>query len=135
TIVGRIVYSEYETSDCSARVPRSMSRVMPPVCRSRWKRRLSECRWRKVSSAIWREAPCVALAKISSRSSVNRLVDRRSAACEAETDDKGNFRIEGVMPGMRIDLIVEKVGYADAVYVKPGDKVVHVGDVKLIGKE
>ena len=34
-IVGRMLYSEYEISECTPRVPRSMSRVMPPVCRSR----------------------------------------------------------------------------------------------------
>ena len=33
--VGTMLYSEYEISECTARVPRSMSRVMPPVWRSR----------------------------------------------------------------------------------------------------
>jgi hypothetical protein len=35
TSVGRMLYSEYEISDSMARTPRSMSRVMPPVWRSR----------------------------------------------------------------------------------------------------
>ena len=33
--VGPMLYSEYEISECTPRVPRSMSRVMPPVWRSR----------------------------------------------------------------------------------------------------
>ena len=60
------------------RVPRSMSRVMPPVWRSRWKRRLSACRWRNTCSEIERAAPSVALANTSSRNSVNSAVDNRS---------------------------------------------------------
>ncbi len=35
TSVGRMLYSEYEMSDWMPRVPRSMSRLMPPVWRSR----------------------------------------------------------------------------------------------------
>ena len=41
------------------RVPRSMSRVMPPVWRFRWKRSDSECRWRNTCSAMVRTARCV----------------------------------------------------------------------------
>jgi hypothetical protein len=33
--VGTMLYSEYEISDSMPRTPRSMSRVMPPVWRSR----------------------------------------------------------------------------------------------------
>ena len=33
--VGMMLYSEYEMSDCTPRVPRSMSRVIPPVWRSK----------------------------------------------------------------------------------------------------
>ncbi len=79
-IVGTMLYREYEISECTARVPRSMSRVMPPVCRSRWKRRLNACRWRNTCSEMLRAVPSVALAKISSRSSVNSVVDSRSPA-------------------------------------------------------
>jgi hypothetical protein len=60
------------------RVPRSTSRVSPPVCRARWKRSDSACRWRKTSSAIVRTARCVAFANRNSRSSVNAVVDRRN---------------------------------------------------------
>ena len=35
TSVGTMEYSENDTSDSMPRTPRSMSRVMPPVCRSR----------------------------------------------------------------------------------------------------
>ena len=40
------------------RVPRSMSRVMPPVWRSRWKRSDRLCRWRNTPSATRRIARC-----------------------------------------------------------------------------
>ena len=33
--VGKMLYSESEMSECTARVPRSMSRVRPPVGRTR----------------------------------------------------------------------------------------------------
>ncbi len=66
-------------SECTARVPRSMSRVMPPVWRSRWKRRLSACRWPNTASEMLRAVPSVALAKISSRSSVKSEVESLSA--------------------------------------------------------
>jgi hypothetical protein len=61
------------------RVPRSMSRVRPPVWRSRWKRSDSECRWRKTFSAIVRTARCVTFANTNSRSSVNAVDASRSA--------------------------------------------------------
>ncbi|MNS89534.1 hypothetical protein D3C72_1235490 [compost metagenome] len=34
-MVGTMLYSDIEMSECTPRVPRSMSRVMPPVWRSR----------------------------------------------------------------------------------------------------
>ena len=76
--VGMMLYSEYEISECTARVPRSMSRVMPPVCRSRWKRRLSACRCENTFKEIERAAPAVAWENTSSRNSTNSEVDKRS---------------------------------------------------------
>ena len=49
-------------SEEMARVPRSISRVSPPVCRARWKRNDKRCKCSKVSSAIRRTARCVTLA-------------------------------------------------------------------------
>ena len=43
-MTGMMEKSMYDSSDEMPRVPRSMSRETPPVCRSRWNRRLSE--WR-----------------------------------------------------------------------------------------
>jgi len=51
------------------------------------------------------------------------------------TDDKGNFRIAGLVPGTRIDLFVPKVGFVRGLYVKPNAKTVDLGDVKLGTKE
>ncbi|MNS80929.1 hypothetical protein D3C72_1146260 [compost metagenome] len=73
-----MLYSEYEIKDWMPRVPRSMSRLMPPVCRSRWKRSDSACRWRKTWSAISRTALCVTFEKRISRNSVNSVPDSRS---------------------------------------------------------
>ena len=49
------------------RWPRSTSRVSPPVCRCRWKRSDSACRWRNTVSAILRTARCVTFANRNSR--------------------------------------------------------------------
>ncbi|MNE87199.1 hypothetical protein D3C80_1843720 [compost metagenome] len=73
-----MLYSEYEISDWMPRVPRSMSRLMPPVCRSRWKRSDSACRCRNTCSAISRTALCVTLEKRISRNSVNSVADSRN---------------------------------------------------------
>ena len=50
-------------------VPRSIARLMAPVRRSRWKRRLRPWRWRKVRTPAWRIARWATLAKTPSRSS------------------------------------------------------------------
>ena len=69
------------------RVPRSMSRVRPPVWRSRWKRSDSACRWRNTLSAISRTVRCVTLAKTYSRNSVKTEVDKPQ---QAVADDQGH---------------------------------------------
>jgi len=79
TSVGRIEYSEKLISVVTPRMPWSISRVTLPVRRSRWKRRLSECRWRNDCSDSVCTAACVTLAKKNSRSSVNSEVDSRSS--------------------------------------------------------
>ena len=71
-----------EIKELMPRVPRSISRVMPPVWRSRWKRRLMACKWRNTCRLMLRAVPSVALEKISSRSSVNSDVVSRSDARE-----------------------------------------------------
>ena len=55
------------------RVPRSMSRVSPPVCRSRWKRSDSECMCSKTSSATRRMARCATFTNTTSRSSLKSV--------------------------------------------------------------
>ena len=61
------------------RVPRSMSRVSPPVCRSRWKRSDSECMCSKTSSATRRMARCATFTNTTSRSSLKSVEDMRSS--------------------------------------------------------
>ena len=78
TSVGKMENSAYWISVEIPRCPRSTSRVSPPVCRERWKRRLSACRCRNTFSAILRTARCVTLANRNSRSSVKNVVDSRS---------------------------------------------------------
>ena len=59
------------------RVPRSMSRVSPPVWRSRWKRSDSECMCWKTSSATRRMARCATFTNTTSRSSLKSVEDMR----------------------------------------------------------
>ncbi len=71
--------SMYESSVEMPRVPRSMSRVTPPVCRSRWKRSDSACRCWNTCSATRRMARFATRTKTMSRNSANSVVDSRSS--------------------------------------------------------
>jgi hypothetical protein len=67
------------SSELMPRVPRSMSRVMPPVWRSRWKRKDRLCRWRNTPSAARRMARCTTRTNMTSRSSAKSVVEKRSS--------------------------------------------------------
>jgi hypothetical protein len=64
-----------ESSVEMPRVPRSMSRVRPPVWRSRWKRSESSCRWWNTSRATRRMARCATFTKTMSRSSLKSVLE------------------------------------------------------------
>ena len=55
-----------------------MSRVMPPVWRSRWKRSDSACRCLNTAMLMRRIARCVTLAKMTSRKSAKVVLAKRN---------------------------------------------------------
>ncbi|MOA59231.1 hypothetical protein D3C78_1837980 [compost metagenome] len=59
-------------------VPRSMSRLMPPVWRSRWKRNDNRNRCANTERATERTAPWITRAKIASRNSPSTLDTSRA---------------------------------------------------------
>ena len=77
--VGKILNSMKLSRKEMPRDPRSMSRDTPPVCRWRWKRNDSACKWLNTLIATRRMARCVTLAKMASRNSPNSVLHRRSA--------------------------------------------------------
>ena len=77
--VGSTLKTLYDRRVEIPRVPRSMSRVRPPVWRSRWKRSDSSCRWWKTWSATRRIARCATLTKTMSRSSLKSVLESLSA--------------------------------------------------------
>ena len=93
-----------------------MSRVMPPVWRSRWKRRLSACRCSNASSAMLRAAPCVALAEHQlaqlgeERGRQAQQRRRRAAAPTGTTSTRA--RIAG-LERQRVDQVLQQQRHAD----------------------
>ncbi len=77
--VGSTLKTMNESSVEMPRVPRSISRVSPPVWRSRWKRSDNACKWWKTSSAMRRMARCATFTNTMSRSSLKTVLERRSS--------------------------------------------------------
>ena len=65
-------------SECTPRVPRSMSRVMPPVWRSRWKRRL-----RNQAERILRDLDLVKREEFDAVKDMARLAREENEALKA----------------------------------------------------
>ena len=101
TSVGRIENSVKLISVEMPRVPRSTSRVSPPVWRARWKRSDSACRWRNTLSAIVRTARCVTLANRNSRSSVNDGRRQAHRTVGGEQRERQHQRSAGRSDGRR----------------------------------